>query len=342
LIGVALLGTALVPATARADTTIASLPGPTAIRACEGTAVLSALDPATGQYRLATERDGAPPQPLPGIAPAATPFDADIGPGPDGRAVIVYARCAGTACHLFRTTPSGGTETPVAGATSRDGSETAPTVWRGRLAFARTYAHGSSRVYVRPLDAKPSVRSARLPGVPSKECNEVQPGCRPVTDGRVPELELRGGSLAESVMFSLRTVGVCGERQVRLVDVTSRRAALVEDTICGLSGQTWVGLSWAGSRLLFAETCEGDPGGCRNANALAYRYTPRTRRTERAKQPEVVLGFAALDASHALEVRAPNGPDGTCDNYLQDRPRPACSLVSAGPLSYGPRASHIS
>src|SRR5205807_8617499 len=165
-LALAALAAALAPAAARADTTISTLPGPTAVRAWGGTAVLSLLDPASGRHRLATSRGGAAPQAIPGIAPAADPFDADIGPGPDGSAVIVYARCAKRACHLFRTTPAGGVETPVARATSRDGSETAPTVWRGRLAFARTYARGSSQVYVRPLDAPASVRSTRLPGLP--------------------------------------------------------------------------------------------------------------------------------------------------------------------------------
>jgi len=337
-LALAALAAALAPAAARADTTISTLPGPTAVRAWGGTALLSLLDPASGRYQLATSRGGAAPQAIPGIAPAADPFDADIGPGPDGSAVIVYARCAKRACQLFRTTPAGGAETPVAGATSRDGSETAPTVWRGRLAFARTYARGSSQVYVRPLDAPASVRSTRLPGLPRRTCDEVN-GCHAITNGTVSELELRGTSLAESVTFPLRTVGICGERQIRLVDVVRRSSALVADTICGLGGQTFVGVSWAGSQLLFARTCPGDPGGCRDAHALAYRYTPPSRRTEIVKQPGVMLGFAALDATHALEVRAPNTKNGTCDNYDPSGPHPACDFVSAGPLPYGAASS---
>jgi hypothetical protein len=93
-------------------------------------------------------------RPLPGIAPAAQPFDADIGPGAGGAATIVFARCQTPShCRLARTPPVGGTETPIAGSAATDGWESAPTVWGGRLAFARRYTSGSQRVSVRPLGA---------------------------------------------------------------------------------------------------------------------------------------------------------------------------------------------
>ena len=80
------------------------------IRAWAGIAVLSVLDPTTGTYQLATQTGTHAPQPLAGIAPAAQPFDADIGPGPGGAATIVFARCqAPGRCHLARTSPAGAT-----------------------------------------------------------------------------------------------------------------------------------------------------------------------------------------------------------------------------------------
>ena len=193
----------LAPGAAVADTSIGPLAAATPVRAWAGIAVLSVLDTTTGTYRLATQTGTDPPQVLPGIAPAAQPFDADIGAGPGGAATIVFARCqTPTHCHLSRTTPAGGTETPITGSAATDGWESAPTVWGNRLAFARRYATGSQRVYIRPLNAGRRVRSVRLPGVPARECDEIA-HCRAIDDGTVRELELRGTTLAENVHFGL-------------------------------------------------------------------------------------------------------------------------------------------
>ena len=330
-----LLAALLVPAAAAAaaDTTIQALPAATPVRAWAGTAVLSVLDPTTGRYALATQRGTAPAQALPGVAPAAEPFDADIGPGPGGAPVIVFARCrAKDRCHLAQTTPAGGTETPITGSAATAGWESAPTVWGSRLAFARHYARGSRRVYVRPLNAGIRVRSVRLPGVPARECDEVG-ACRAVTDGTVPELELRGTTLAENVGFSLRTVGICGEGQMRLVDVTRRTGHLVKPTICGLSGSTFLGASLTATHLLYARICPGDPSGCDGKNTIVYRYGLRDHRFEQTPRPDLLPGFAAQGDDHAIEVRAPASRDGTCINALEGT-SPACELGLTGPLAF--------
>ena len=103
----------------------------------------------------------------------STPTSAPV---PRGAATIVFARCqTPTRCRLSRTTPAGGTETPITGSAATDGWESAPTVWGNRIAFARHYATGSERVYIRPLDAGRRVRSVRLPGVPARECERDHP-----------------------------------------------------------------------------------------------------------------------------------------------------------------------
>ncbi len=293
---VALLATAvaaalLAPGAAVADTSIGPLSAATPVRAWAGIAVLSMLDTTTGTYRLATQTGTAPPQALPGIAPAAQPFDADIGAGPGGAATIVFARCqTPTHCRLSRTTPAGGTETPITGSAATDGWESAPTVWGNRLAFARRYATGSERVYIRPLDAGRRVRSVRLPGVPARECDEIA-RCRAIDDGTVRELELRGTTLAENVHFGLSSVGICGEGQMRLVDVTHRTSRRLTSAICGLSGATLLGTSLTATHLLFVRICPGDPGACQNRNALAYRYGLVDRRFELVAQADVLTGF---------------------------------------------------
>jgi hypothetical protein len=319
-----------------ADTSIAALAAPTPVRAWAGRAVLSVLDPTTGGYRLAIQSGTTAPQPLPGIAPAAQPFDADIGPGPGGAATIVFARCQAPGhCRLARTTPAGATETPIAGSAATDGWESAPTVWGRHLAFARHYASGSQRVYIRPLDTGARVRSVRLPGVPARECDEVT-RCRPVDDGTLRELELRGRNLAENVHFGLGTVGICGEGQMRLVDVARRTSRLLTSTVCGLSGATLLGTSLTSTHLLFTRTCPGDPGACQDRGALVYRYGLVDRRFELVAQDDLLAGFAALDDAHAIEVREPLTDDGTCANHLENT-SPACELALAGPFAFSGR-----
>jgi hypothetical protein len=323
----------LATAQASADTTIGALAAPTPVRTWGGIAVLSVSDSASGRYALAIQRGTGVPRALPGIAEAKQPFDADIGPGPDGAPVIVFVRCrTPTRCRLARTTIAGGTEIAISGSAGTDGFESAPTVWGGRLAFARRYSGGSERVYTRPLLAGRRVRSIRLPGVPARECDEVQ-GCRAVTDGTVAELELRGRTLAENVHVGLTTVGICGEGQARLVDVARRHSRLVTRTICGLSGSTLLGVSLTPRYLIYARTCPGDPAGCRNHAALIYRYRISSRRSELVPERDELTGFSARSDDEAIEVRAPQSAGGTCTNHVQGA-HPACELVITSRLSF--------
>jgi hypothetical protein len=336
LLATAVVAAALLPGAAMADTSIGALAAPTPVRAWAGIAVLSVLDPETGGYQLATQSGTKAPQPLPGIASAAQPFDADIGPGPGGAATIVFARCQAPGhCRLARTTPNGGSETPISGSAATDGWESAPTVWGSHVAFARQYASGSQRVYIRPLDAGARVRSVRLPGVPARECDEIT-HCRRIDDGTLRELELRGSTLAENVHFGLATVGICGEGQMRLVDVAHRTSRRLTTTICGLSGATLLGTSLTSTHLLFARICPGDPGACQHRNALVYRYGLVDRSFTLVAQDDLLAGFAALDDAHAIEVREPSSHDGNCSNHVENS-SPACELALAGPFAFSGR-----
>jgi hypothetical protein len=224
---------------------------------------------------------------------------------------------------------------PLAGATPVRAWAGIAVLWGGRLAFARRYATGSQRVYVRPLDAGKRVRSVRLPGVPARECDEIT-HCRPIDDGIVRELELRGTTLAENVHFGLGSVGICGEGQMRLVDVAHRTSRRVTRTICGLSGSTLLGASLTHTHLLYARICPGDPGGCQNRNTLVYRYGLSDGRLEQAPQADVLTGFAALHDDDAIEVRAPSTHDGTCINHIENT-SPPCELALAGPFAFSGR-----
>ena len=134
-----------IPAAA-ADTVVAQLERPSTIRSYAGIQVLSAHD--GNAYRLAVLRRGRI-EILP-VAPSQAPFDVDIGPDRTGRPQLVYTRCRverpdvamgrndSQGCDLVSFGLDGlSGERPVRGASTPDGNEFAPTLWKGRIAFAR-------------------------------------------------------------------------------------------------------------------------------------------------------------------------------------------------------------
>lgn len=116
-----------------------------------------------GTYSLYGSANGVAAR-LP-IASRGTPFDVDLGPSKDGQVTAVYSRCkregdrrlssvpldaifaarpyplwtAGRGCDLYRYDFATGQETKIAGASTDQASEMLPSIWRGRIAFARVY-----------------------------------------------------------------------------------------------------------------------------------------------------------------------------------------------------------
>ena len=164
------LGSAVMSATASADALIGTTKAPTPIRSWGGVAAFSVYDEAVGSYRLAISRNSGPPEIL-AVAAQPTAFDLDVGPNSAGSPAIVYSRCASTGrrprgCDLYRYSLSAGREAKLAGASSPDASETAPTIWGTRIAWARLSDARDARVpriYTRTLSASP-VASLATPG----------------------------------------------------------------------------------------------------------------------------------------------------------------------------------
>jgi hypothetical protein len=125
----------LAPAAARADVNIADVLGPTKVSAYGGRTVWSALNPTTQDNRLMTRLGDGPVEAVP-IPTTPTPFEADLGPGPDGHVVAVYPRCE-PGCDIWSFDFTTGREAKVPGASSPRFDEFPATIFKDRIAFAR-------------------------------------------------------------------------------------------------------------------------------------------------------------------------------------------------------------
>lgn len=321
-----------ISAAAEAETLIASTLQPTPVRSWGGVAAFSLYDGTAGVYRLAISRNGAPPQTV-AVAAQTAPFDVDVGPGEDRSPTLVYSRCATQTlsqrrgCDLYRYSLDAGSESKLAGANSAHASEIAPTIWRGRIAWARISDTAKTRrppVYTRALGASASTRSRRLGRFRLRLCGGD--GCR------IDELELRGRRLA--VLY--RYPGpVCGNGRI-LLGSLGGRVIRIANTTCGLNGQTFVGLSFDARNLYFARYCVA---GCGQQLVGGFRYSLRSRRYSLARFGRRLTGFSYDSGGRAFEVLAPDSPgQGYCGNSVEETPQPApppaCQIVLTDPLAF--------
>ena len=123
--------------TARAaDTVINPDPTATNVSAFGGALVWSRQEAPNGKFRLVQHINGVTSDaPLP---VRLGPFDADLGPGRRGGIVAVYSRCRGApaGCDLFQFDLRSGRERKLRRLSTRRCSETAPSIWRGAIAYA--------------------------------------------------------------------------------------------------------------------------------------------------------------------------------------------------------------
>jgi hypothetical protein len=313
-----LIALLLFPATASAADDIPTAAA-TPVTEYAGTIVFSVKD--TDGYHLTIQRAGGEPERL-AVAPRDAPFDADIGPDSNGSPELIYSRCDNgirhTGCDLYVLSLSAGaTERPVDNANASE-SDLAPTLWKGRIAWARVYPGDTGAVvYTKTLTAPRSQRSKRLPGVPQKR-NGAATNSR-----QVEALELYGTHLAEAVRYGCeRNCSGLSTTEVRMADTSSGSAEQVAIAASGLSGQSWIGPSFHDGRLGFYKACLGDPSGCNGDVAGPFRYRYSKRTYEKTSGPHRVDGFA--DAGDALwETQSCDGGDNT-----------GCHLVRVTPLAY--------
>lgn len=150
----------------------------TRLAAYDGSLLWSSYDPRLRRYGLKALVDGVV-QKLP-VRTRRIAFDADLGPGPDGRLNAVYSRCSNEkeqqvaaspaqevlnrrGCRLWRFDFGRRRETRIDTSTPRGASDFRPTIWRGRVAFGRlSSGSGVPRLYARS-GSKGPVRRVRKP-----------------------------------------------------------------------------------------------------------------------------------------------------------------------------------
>ena len=120
-----------------------------------------------GTYGLIARRPEGAAAELP-LPRQRRPFDARVGPGPDGGPLVVVSRCATlsgerpTGCDVWRVDPRTGATSPVASASRPDVDERSPAVWGSRIAFQREVRPGDpsrTAIAVAPLDGSAPART---------------------------------------------------------------------------------------------------------------------------------------------------------------------------------------
>ena len=315
---------------------IATLSGPTPVAAYGGVLLWSARDPATGAWALVSRVDGVV-QRLP-VAQRRVPFDADLGPGPDGGVVAVYSRCArepppgsgfaptlynrGRGCDLFLFDFATSTERRLANASAPNASEFFPTIWRGTLAFGRVYDSKPDLPYIYTRPVLGTARSTRQPGGARNACRRDprsgRTSCSPATQSRPMSLELWGRRLGFAWTFSGFAEGL--DTEIRMDTIGGGHTLVARQSGGGL---TQVQLGWPAfenGRLYWSVACFGDPQGCPGRFGLR-RMRITTRELERAPSPAATLAherdggvtYLLTDAQPGADCLGdPAVPGGTC------------------------------
>ena len=245
LAALVLLLVAAAPARA-ADRTLAPVTNDSPLSAHDGWVAWSEVGP-DGLWHLVTWHMGT--KAIAPVAPRSVPYDVDLGTDAAGRTVATYSRCAAEPGPLTPNdgyaSPNGvprwiaargcgirvldlttGTETSLRAKRPAGASDTTPSMWRGRVAFARL-AKGARVAQVEVFDpASNRVRRLRHGAMQAAcsvdgRCDAGAPG-----QGWVQQLDL--GARAVAFVWEVRANGVLGAgdgwelRADRLPDGTSR------------------------------------------------------------------------------------------------------------------------
>lgn len=299
-----LLGFALLAAPAGAAEELAASPGRIMADAHGGRIAWAQLDPSTGLWELVEWRGGKV-RLLRGAGASQEPVRLDLGPGPDGKVVAVYARegkiylydfakRAERQMHEFET------------------GNSLPSIWRGQVVFSRR-ANGAFSLWLGKVGTG---KLAKLPGGPAT-----------ASSGPIAT-ELNRSRVV--YVWSSRT----GERtETGLYEVRDGRAVRRDRTVSGaMSSSTFVSPEILGSRVYYGRTTSGSGTG----NQLR-RVSLRTGAVEGVRAPYSSLVTAVWSGGSFLLSRVLAGREpgvGECgmrgEKPLSDS---VCRLEKTDPIT---------
>ncbi len=185
--------------------------------------VWSSFDATSRRYSLRAYFGGEV-EDLP-VRPRSVPFDADVGPGPDGKVTVVYSRCR----H----------ETPVRGADVQQ--EALPRngcrLWRYRLGDRREHLVRRASIRSRFSEFRPSIWGRRIAFARVKDARQRLPelAVRTVGSRRDRRVRLRETRLSDSA--ATRYVTRLDLRRTRLLSSWAYREAECRDPNSGKVGE---------------------------------------------------------------------------------------------------------
>jgi hypothetical protein len=324
---------AAVARTGATPTGVVGLAKPSPVREYAGWLVFSRWDGSA--YRLSTWHAGTVYD-LP-VRSQSDVFDADAGPDSSGKPSVAVSLCDAS-CDLFVIgLETGDRLRPVRNANTTGHDEIAPTVWKGRLAYARRYAPDDIVPYTKLLAAARSHPSDRIGTLPERRCGAVDaPTCRVIKHTELAGMELWGRWIAQSWRY--QPDGFAGFRQneIRLTDVTRGDTRQIASMITGLGGQTYLGPSIASGRVAFFRACQGDPGACFTNNSGAIRYRISSGRYELAGDRE---NWSAWAWSGVSDYHVPSAFE--CSGGDPGTPTEPCAIVRRIGLPWKPVAEHV-
>ncbi len=320
-------------APARAPQAVVELAKASPVREYAGWLVFSRWDGSA--YRLSTWHAGTV-RDLPVRSQSAV-FDADAGPDSSGKASVAVSLCDGS-CDLFVIGLEPGDRLrPVRNANTTGHDEIAPTVWKGRLAYARRYGPDKIVPYTKQLVAPRSRPSDRIGTLPARRCGAVDaPTCRVIKHTELAGMELWGRWIAQSWRYQPDGFPGFRQNEIRLTNASRSDTRQIASMVSGLGGQTYLGPSIAGGRVAFFRACQGDPGGCFTNDSGAIRYRISSGRYELAGARE---NWSAWAWSGVSDYHVPSA--FACSGGDPGIPTEPCGIVRRIGLAWKRVAGHV-
>lgn len=264
--------------------------------------VWSRFDAQAREFRLVAA-DVANPDAEPVLLPVAgrsIAFDVDLGPAADGQTVAAYSRCAreptldyygqklwpkdASGCDIYTYDFTSGKEAKLAASSAAD--EFLPSVWKGKVAFARAYGAPGRNINM----SRPPVLYIRPVSGPGRSERVSQGTTAGVEDITFTSVDLYGRRVALVRRFAGPTDG--GTNQVRLSTLGSGSRLLA-----GRTQRLLRSAHFHRGHLIWTDSCDGDRSKCPGVNGGSPNW-----RLWRSRIAEEDLTFSSVPPSFISSV----------------------------------------